>query len=254
MARPATRDELAEYCLRALGAPVIEINIDEDQIEDRLDEAIQFYQEYHSDAVVRTFIKHQVTQETLNTRIIELPDSVLSVTRIMGLSGAGGNRGEFNIGDLLIENSLTAITPGSSGIGGGIVDYEMTKQYIGLMDTILNGHGQQVSYSRHKNTIKVHDDINNNTEVGNYIIIECYQTVNPNSYPEVYNDMALKELLTLLLKKQWGANLIKFEGMQLPGGVTINGRPIYDDAVTDLKELKEKWQLQYETPVDFYCG
>jgi hypothetical protein len=250
MARPETRDELAEYCLRALGAPVLEINIDEDQIDDRIDEAIQFYQEYHSDAVVRTFVKHEITQDNIDNRVIDLPDSILSVTRIRGIdtSGVGGM---FNVKYQMHLNDVA----GLSGINkGGLVNYEMTKQHLSLIDDIINGHSQQVSYSRHKNTIKIHSDLTGFTEVGNFIIIECYQTVDPNTYPEVYNDMALKELLTLLIKKQWGTNLIKFEGMQLPGGVTISGRAIYDDAVNDLKELKERWQLQYENPVDFYCG
>jgi hypothetical protein len=249
MARPATRDELAEYCLRALGAPVIEINLDEDQIDDRIDEAIQFYQEYHADAVVRTFVKHEITQDTLDTRTIELPDSILSVTRIMGLNG-GGTAGMFNTKYQMHLNDVSGLRGG----GGTLVDYEMTKQYLSLLDDIINGHGHQVSYSRHKNTIQVHSDLNQTADIGSFIIIECYQTVDPNTYPEVYNDMALKELLTLLLKKQWGTNLIKFEGMQLPGGVTINGRPIYDDAVTDLKELKERFDLMYANPCDFYVG
>lgn len=250
MARPETRDELAEYCLRALGAPVIEINLDEEQIDDRIDEAIQFYQEYHSDAVVRTFVKHEITQDTIDNREIELPDSVLSVTRIRGLNSSSLG-GMFSVKYQMHLNDVAGLN-GSNG--GGLVNYEMTKQNLSLIDDIINGHSQQVSYSRHKNTIKIHSDIESYAGVGNFILIECYQTVDPNSYPEVYNDMALKELLTLLLKKQWGTNLIKFEGMQLPGGVTINGRPIYDDAVTDLKELKERWQLQYEAPVDFYCA
>ena len=249
MAKPTTREELAEYCLRALGAPVIEINIDEDQIDDRIDEAIQFYQEYHADAVVRTFIKHEVTQDTIDTRTIDLPDSVLSVTRVIGL-GDAGTGSMFNVKYQMHLNDVADLRK----LGGGLVNYEMTKQYLSLIDDIINGHGQQVSYSRHKNTIKIHSEVESLSEIGQFIIIECYQTIDPNTYPEVYNDMALKELLTLLLKKQWGSNLIKFEGMQLPGGVTINGRPIYDDAVTDLKELKETWDLKYSNPVDFYVG
>jgi hypothetical protein len=249
MARPNSRQTLAEYCLRALGAPVIEINVDEDQIEDRLDEAIQFYQEYHSDAVVRTFIKHQITEESITNGVITLPDEVLSVTRVLNLSGGGDAADMFSVKYQMFLNDLYGLRNPSA-----LVNYEITKQYLGLIEMTLTGASQQVTYARHKNQLTIQDDWAKYMQVGGWIIIECYTAVDPQTYTEVYNDMALKRYTTALIKKQWGANLIKFEGMQLPGGVTLNGRQLYDDAVNDIEKMEESWDSKFGMPVDFFVG
>ena len=125
---------------------------------------------------------------------------------------------------------------------------------MSLVEDILNGHGQQISFNRHKNTIKFHANISDHVTEGEFIIFETYQTVDPSAYTDVFDDMGLKELLTLLIKKQWGQNLSKFEGMQLPGGVTISGATIYEQATADIQALKETWQLKYEEPADIFIG
>jgi hypothetical protein len=249
MAKPNSRQTLAEYCLRALGAPVIEINIDEDQIEDRIDEAIQFYQEYHADAVVRTFIKHQITAENITNAVLTLPDAVLSVTRVLNLTGGGDSADMFSVKYQMFLNDLYGLRNPSA-----LVNYEITKQYLGLIEMTLTGASQQVTYARHKNELTIQDDWQKYMQPGGWIIIECYTAVDPGAYPEVYNDMALKRYTTALLKKQWGSNLIKFEGMQLPGGVTINGRQIYEDALADIQKMEEEWDSKYSLPVDFCVG
>ena len=248
MAKPTTRSELADYCLRALGAPVVEINIDDDQIEDRIDEAIQFWQEYHSDASVKTLIKHEVTAAELESNEIEVPDAVLSVVRVLGFQDLT-SASLFNAKYQMHLNDFFGMRT-----SGGLLNYELTSQYMSLVEDILNGHGQSLSFNRHKNTVKFHAAISDHLIEGEFIVFEAYQTINPSSYIDVFDDMGLKELLTLLIKKQWGQNLSKFEGMQLPGGVTINGAAIYDQASADLKELKETWQLKYEEPVDLFIG
>jgi hypothetical protein len=248
MAKPTTRSELADYCLRALGAPVVEINIDEDQIEDRIDEALQFWQEYHSDATVKTLIKHQVTAAELESNEITVPDAVLSVVRVLGFEDFS-SASLFNAKYQMYLNDFFGMRN-----PGGLLSYELTSQYMSLVEDILNGHGQPLSFNRHKNTVKFHASISDHLVEGEYIIFETYQTIDPSTYTDVFDDMGLKELLTLLIKKQWGQNLSKFEGMQLPGGVTMNGTKIYEDAVADIKELKETWQLKYEEPVDFSIG
>lgn len=249
MARPASRTELAEYCLRNLGAPVIEINVDDDQIEDRIDEAIQFYQEYHSDAVVRTLIKHQITAENLQNKVISLPDSVLSVTKVFNINDTS-THSMFNVKYQMYLNDIYGLRKG----GANVVGYNMTKQYMSLIEQTITGNSQQVTYARHKNELEILADWDDMLSPGEYIIIECYQTVNPNDYPEVYNDMALKRYMTALIKRQWGTNLIKFEGMQLPGGVQINGRPIYEDAVNEINKIEEEFQNKYEAPLGFFVG
>jgi hypothetical protein len=248
MAKPTTRSELADYCLRALGAPVVEINIDDDQIEDRIDEAIQFWQEYHSDAAVRTLIKHEVTAGELASNEIEVPDAVLSIVRVLEFQDFS-SASLFNAKYQMYLNDFFGMRN-----PGGLLNYELTSQYMSLVEDILNGHGQAMSFNRHKNTVKFHADIADHVAEGDFIIFETFQTVNPSSYPDVFDDMGLKELLTLLIKKQWGQNLSKFEGMQLPGGVTINGSAIYEQATADIKELKETWQLKYEEPLDIFIG
>jgi len=248
MAKPTTRTELADYCLRALGAPVVEINIDDDQIEDRIDEAIQFWQEYHSDATVKTLIKHQVTAAELTSNEIEVPDAVIAVVRVLGFEDFT-SASLFNAKYQMYLNDFFGMRN-----PGGLLNYELTSQYMSLVEDILNGHGTQMAFNRHKNTVKFYADIKDHVAEGEFIIFETYQTVDPASYTDVFDDMGLKELLTLLIKKQWGQNLSKFEGMQLPGGVTISGATIYEQATADIQALKETWQLKYEEPVDFFIG
>ena len=248
MAKPTSRQELADYCLRALGAPVLEINVDEDQIEDRIDEAIQFYQEYHSDAVVRTFLKHQVTQDDIDNGYFTLPDQLISVLRVLNLS-SGDAADMFNVKYQMFLNDLYGLRRPES-----LVNYEMTKQYMSAIELILTGSTQQIIFTRHMNRLSIQDDWKNYISLGQYIIIEGYQTIDPNQYTDVYNDMLLKKYLTALLKKQWGTNLLKFEGMTLPGGVTMNGRAIYDDALADIEKIKTDFDTKYQMPPDFFMG
>ena len=248
MAKPTTRQELADYCLRALGAPVLEINIDEDQIEDRIDEAIQFYQEYHSDAVVRTFLKHQVTQDDINRGYFTLPDELISVLRVLNLS-SGDAADMFNVKYQMFLNDLYGLRRPES-----LVNYEMTKQYMSAIELILTGSTQQITFTRHMNRLSIQDDWKNYISLGQYIIVEGYQTIDPDQYTDVYNDMLLKKYLTALLKKQWGTNLLKFEGMTLPGGITMNGRAIYEDALADIEKIETDFDTKYQMPPDFFMG
>jgi hypothetical protein len=248
MARPSTRSELAEYCLRALGHPVIEINIDDDQLEDRIDEAIQYWQDYNRDGVVRTFVKHAVTAEQLESGVIPIPDSVLTISQVLSFQDLS-SVGLFNAKYQMHLNDFFGLRN-----PGGLVNYEMTQQYMGLVEDVITGHGVQMSYSRVKGNVTFFQKLSESLSEGSFIIFDCYVLVNPSDYPKIYNDPSLKELCTLLIKKQWGINISKFEGMQLPGGVTINGRQIYEDAVNDIKEFKEGYQSKYENPVDFYIG
>ena len=136
----------------------------------------------------------------------------------------------------------------------GLVHYEMTKQYLSLIDRQVNGMQQLSTFSRHQNRLYIEADWSSKIGEGEYIIVEGYETLDPDTYTDIYNDMLLKKYLTALIKRQWGLNLIKFEGMQLPGGVTLNGRQIYDDAVQDIEKIEEDMQLTYEMPPDFFVG
>jgi hypothetical protein len=248
MARPTTRQGLVDYCLRALGAPVLEINIDDDQVEDRIDEAIQFYQEYHNDGVTRVFYKHVITQTDFNNNYFTLPDSLICVLRVMNI-----NRGDaadmFSVKYQMYLNDLYGLRRPES-----IISYYMTKEYMGLLELILTGASQQITFARHMNKLTIDDDWKQTLKIGQYIVVEAYQTIDPDAYGDVYNDMVLKRYATALIKRQWGMNLLKFEGMQLPGGVTFNGRALFDDATAEIQKIEEDFESRYQFPPDFYCG
>lgn len=249
MANPQTRQQLAEYCLRQLGAPVLEVNIDDDQVEDRIDEAIQYYQTYHSDATVRTFYKYQITQEDYDNQYITLPESLIYVYSIFNVKYANSTQGIFSVDYQLHLNDLYDLRR-----PGNLINYEMTRQYLDTLDIVLNGMDQGIIFSRHMNRLRINTDWSQRLMPTTWIVVEGQQTVDPTEYASVYNDRTLKKYLTALLKKQWGQNLIKFEGVQLPGGVTLNGRQIYDDAKEEIEKIEEETRSAFEMPVDFYTG
>ena len=249
MANPASRQALIDYCLRSLGAPVIEINVDDDQVEDRIDESIQFYQAFHSDAIVRNFYKHQITQEEFDAKKIDLPDELLYVLRVLPIGAANATQGIFSVDYQLHLNDLYDLRR-----PGNLINYEMTRQYLSLIDMTLNGMDQGIIFSRHRNTLEIETDWNRRIPVGQWVIIECYQTLNPEDCTDVYNDMFLKRYATALIKRQWGVNLSKFGGMQLPGGVTIEAGKILDEAKAEITELETQARIVWEMPVDFYVG
>jgi hypothetical protein len=246
MAKPNSRQTLIDYALRAIGAPVIEINVDEDQVEDRVDEAMQFYQEYHSDSIVRNYRKHLVTAEDVTNGYVTVPDSMIFVNNIFPIGASTSQSGMFSVDYQMHFNDMYNLRN-----PGGLIDYEMTKQYMAMIDLKVNGMSQRSSFSRHQNRLYVEGD---DLEEGIYIIVEGHEVLDPETYTDIYNDMLLKKYLVALIKRQWGANLIKFEGMQMPGGVTLNGRQIYDDAISDIEKIEETMQLTYEAPTDFFVG
>jgi hypothetical protein len=249
MANPTTRQELIDYALRRLGAPVIEINIDEDQLEDRIDDALQFYQEYHSDATMRVYLKHQITADDITNKYISINDNILNVKRVFPIGNSQSSINMFSVKYQLHLNDIYDLS-----YIGDLMYYEMVQQYVSLLDMKLNGSGEHVRWNRHMN--QLHLDVNWESDIkeDDYIIVEAMRIVDPSTYSDVYNDMFLKQYVTALIKQQWGANLIKFEGMQLPGGVTLNGRQIFDDATEEISQIREQMQSNYEMPVDFYVG
>ena len=247
MSTPTTRQELIDHCLRTLGDPVIEINVDEDQLEDRVDEAIQFWQTYHSDAIYREYLKHQITATDRTNEYITLTDDITSVSRIFPLDDTTSNN-MFSAKYQLRLNDIYDL-----GFVGSLAHYEQTMQYLALLDMKLNG-AEQVRYVRHQDRLYLDGDWDSDFQLNSFVIVDCYRIVDPTAHSQVFNDMFLKRYNTALMKKQWGQNLIKFEGMQLPGGVTMNGRQMYDDAQTELTEISEQMSLRYELPVDHLIG
>tara|TARA_R110000796_G_C14542492_1_gene433049 strand:+ start:27 stop:779 length:753 start_codon:yes stop_codon:yes gene_type:complete len=250
MATPSTRQGLIDYCLRRLGEPVIEINIDLDQLEDRVDEALQYYREYHSEATYRGYLQHLVTDDDVTNKYIPLSTSVQHVTKLFKVSSSLFTRNMFSV---KYQMHLNDVANMHSYIGD-LAYYEQVQQYMSLLDMKLNG-SPQVDYVRKQNRLYIHGEFEEEAiQAGQYIVAEVYSIIDANDHTSVWNDMWLKEYTTALIKYQWGTNLIKFEGMQLPGGVTLNGRQLYDDANQELERLREKLRSDHELPVDFFVG
>lgn len=368
MAKPNSRASLITYCKRALGHPVIEINVDDDQVDDRIDEALQFYQEYHADAIEKVYLKHLVTKTDQTNGYITIPNLVTNVVRLMPLTDSNLTNNMFDVKYQVMLNDMHSL-----GFMGQLHDFTMKMQHLAMLDMVLDSDEKHVDFNRHKNQLRINMDWSNDTETpddktvavtvvssggnkfaldgtttGNltlsigstvtfdqsdasnsghpfrlsetangthasgsdystnvttfgtpgqagaytkivitdttptslyyycqvhsgmggsglltseltpgkftYLVVECYRIVDPDTYTEVYNDYYLKKYATALIKQQWGLNLLKFEGMQMPGGVTFNGRQIFDDAREEIEKLTEEARLNWEEPVDFYTG
>ena len=247
MAKPNSRSTLQDYCLRNLGAPVIEINVDEDQLEYRTDDAIQFYQEYHSDAVIREYIKHQLTATDITNSYITVADSVTSVVRMLKITGTTGSA-LFDMGYHMRLNDIFML----QGLGTQMQEYVQAQQKLSLVDHRLQSE-EHIRFSRHMN--RLHSDEGfGNLNAGDYIVLEVYNIIAPDTYVDVYNDHYLKKYLTALIKRQWGANLMKFQDFTLPGGITLNGRQIYEDAIEEIQGLEEEARLIWAMPDNFLMG
>jgi len=245
---PNSRKSLINYCLRNLGAPVLEVNLDEDQIEDRVDEALQFYREYHSDAIYHDFFKHEITQDDRDNEWIPIPDAVINIVKILPLSYDNSSVSMFDARYQMALNDMYNL-----GFAGSLSNYVHVQNYISTIDMMINGT-PQVEFNRHMNRLYLNIDWEYQLQLGEYVVIEGYRILDPDTHTDVYNDMFLKRYLTALLKRQWGVNLKKFEGMELPGGVTFNGQQMFDEATEEIRQIEEEMQLKYEYPIDFHVG
>lgn len=253
MARIHSREELKQYALRANGAPVLLINVDDQQLEDRIDDALDLFWEYHADGSELIFLNHQVTQAEIDAKEIVLPDGILSILSVLSpFSGAGGGTGIASI-NLQYNMFITDIMNYRRIMSGcGLSSYYITSQYLaGIADTfsyqrrlVFNKHNDRISFLTDWSTLKA----------GDWISIECYRVINPEKVGEVYNNSWLKRYTTALFKFQWGTNLIKFSGAQLPGGVTVNATEIFSEGKEEVAALKEELRNNYELPVDFFIG
>lgn len=251
MATPNSKTTLIDYCKRRLGEPVIEVNIDEEQAEDRVDEALEYYQEFHSDATVKGYMKHQITSTDVSNEYIPISSDIIQISKMFPLTSSfNTSRNFFDIKYQMMLNDLADFATFS----GDLAYYEQIQQYLSLLDMRLNGH-PQVTFARRQNRLYIHGDFKDgDIKAGDFIVAEVYTIIDPTTHTSVFNDIWLKEYTTALIKQQWGSNLIKFEGMQLPGGVSLNGRQIYDDATNEIVSLREKIRIEHELPPDFFVG
>jgi hypothetical protein len=268
MATPSTREGLKQYALRALGKPVIEINVDDDQLEDRIDEALQYYAQYHYDAIRRTYLKYQYTQEDKDRIIsnstesvtknsvttswkegngfIVVPESVFSVINIFPFS----DKGNLNLFDVRYQLRLNDLYDFSST---SVINYDIVLRHLDFLDHILVGE-KPLRFNQNDNRLYIDMDWENDLQVGEYLVIECYRKLDPDVYTDVYNDMILKRYVTALFKKQWGSNLSKFNGVTMLGGVTLNGQQIFSEALADVQKLEDEIRKSFEMSQPLMIG
>jgi len=272
MAQPSTRQELIDYCKRKLGAPVLEINVADEQIEDLVDDAVQFFQERHFDGVSQTLLKYKITQddidrgkarpttgvgittETVNSTVglttqfnfyensnyIPVPPSVIGIQKVFQFDNVNMTNNMFSVKYQMFLNDIYYW--GSTEM----LTYAMTRTYLEDMNFLLNTQ-KQIRFNQRQDRLYLDVDWGE-LSVGQYIIIDCFRAMDPNDYSRVWNDSFIKPYLTSLIKRQWGQNLIKFQGVKLPGGIELNGRQIYDDAQKELDMIMEKMSNTYELP------
>jgi hypothetical protein len=245
--KPANREEFKEYCLRHLGAPLLEINVADEQVEDAIDEALAYYQDYHFDGTQKVFLAHQVTQTDVDNRYLSIPEDIIGVINIFDIGNSYSTNNLFNLRYQIALNDLFAFNYGP------FAPYYMALQNVALAEEMFVGK-QPLRFNRHTDKLYIDMSWGEKIVVGEYIIVEAYQIVDPDTYSDVWNDRWLKRYCTALIKKQWGTNLKKFEGIAMPGGVTFNGQKIYDEADEELTKLEEEMISSYSLPVSDMVG
>lgn len=247
MAVPTSRATFKEYCLRKLGKPVIEINVDDDQVEDRIDESLKYYYDYHFDGSEKIYYKHQVTDTDKANKYITLPENIIGAVRIFPIADPTvGSQDLFNIRYQIALNDLYTLTSVS------MVPYYMVMQHLALIQEIIVGQ-QPIRYNRHTNKLYV-DMSWDKIDTGHFLLVEAYEVINPDTFTDAWGDRWLQEYCTQKIKYQWGTNLTKFTGLQLPGGVQFNGEKIMDDAQAAIEKLEDEMINSYSLPVQDMIG
>jgi len=268
MPRITSKDGIIDYALRRLGSPVIEINVDRKQCEERLDDALQFFEERHFDGIEKALFSYKITQDDIDNKYIDTetlgpvngPEGdgptgkdLLTVTRIFQF----GDFANINMFDVRYQMALVDYFGINRGLGAnmsmGLANYDSTKRHISLIEDLFQPE-KQLRFN--KVTNRLHLDMNWTIDlsVNEHIIIEGYVSLNPEIFGEIYNDRMLKEYYTALVKRQWGINMSKFDGVQLPGGVTLKGSQIFAEAVQEIRDIEARYMSDYELPVDFTVG
>jgi len=273
VAKPSTRQGLIDYCLRQLGAPVLEINVADEQIDDLVDDAIQYFNERHYDGVERMYLKYKVSQDDLDrgkaggtdgvgivtttgtsnisgtsttfnfyetSNYIQVPDSVIGIEKIFKFDTSSISGGMFSIKYQLFLNDLYYFNSVE------LLQYAMTKSYLEDIDFLLTTD-KQIRFNKRQNRLYLDIDWGAQSK-DTFFVIDCHRALDPEDFSKIYNDSFMKKYLTSLIKRQWGQNLIKFNGVKLPGGIELNGRQIYEDAQRELEDIKQRMSMEYELP------
>lgn len=245
--RPATREEFKQFCLRRLGAPLLEINVDDDQVEDCIEIAFQYYYDYHYDATEKVYLAHAVTQEDIDNKYLTIPDAVIGINNILNIGNSYSTNNLFNLRYQIALNDLFAFNYGP------FAPYYMAMQNVALAEELFVGR-QGLRFNRHINRLYIDMAWSEKVNIGEYIIIEGYKKIDPDTFTDVYNDRWLQRYCTAQIKKQWGENLKKFEGISMPGGVSFNGQKIWDEATDEITKLEDEVINTYSLPVSDMVG
>jgi len=280
MSKPSSRQELIDYCLRKLGAPVLEINLADEQIDDLVDDALQYFYERHFDGVERMYLKYKITQQDLDrakskytngvgivtttgtanisgigtttfnfyetSNFIQVPDSIIGIEKVFKFDTSSISAGMWSIKYQLFLNDLYYFNSVE------LLQYAMVKTYLEDIDFLLSTD-KQIRFNKRQNRLYLDIDWNAKSK-DTFIIIDCYRILDPNDFTKVYNDSFLKKYLTALMKRQWGQNLIKFRGVKLPGGIELNGRELYEDGEKEIEDIRQRMSMDYELPPYDFIG
>jgi hypothetical protein len=257
MATITTRANFKDYCLRRLGFPVIDINVDDDQVEDRIDDALQYWQDYHFDGLQKVYYIKKIQQTDIDNHYLNLADArdtsnnaleITGVTRIFPISDTQTSVNMFDLRYQLRLNELYDFTSAS------YINYTLTQQHLRTLELMFTGE-VPIRFQRHMQRLYIDWAWGQGeAPIGTTVIAECYAVINPDVYGRVWNDRWLKEYATALIKRSWGANMKKFGGLQLPGGVTLNGKDTFDEAIEEIKQLETDMEKNYGGMLEFYMN
>lgn len=245
--QPANKEELKDFCLRQLGAPVIQINVDDEQVNDAVELAFEYWNEFHFDGTERTYVKHQITSQDKTNGYIQLSDQIIGATRIFPIGGNNAAMGMFDLRYQLRLNDLWDLSSTS------YVNYSLTMQHLSTLDLIFTGQ-TPIRFNKVNNRLYIDHDWVNDVDVGEYVVVEGMIITNPTTFTAVWNNRMLKKLATAYVKKQWGQNMSKFDKMALPGGVTMRGADIYAEAMNEIAAAEQEIRNTYEAPPGFLVG
>ena len=268
MAAPNSLETLIDYAFRRLGAPVVDVNVDYQQAVDRVNDALDYFSERHFDGVEKHFYAHKITADDRTNGYIDTAgitagnaagytgapsgDSIVSVVRVLPFGGNVVNM--FDVRYQMALHDYFGVNRASHyGVSMGLAGYDSTKRFINMVEQMFDPE-KRIRFSKVSNRIYIEMDWSEDTEVGDYLLIEAYSKLNPDTFTEIYNDRYLKEYVTALIKRQWGQNLSKFEGIQMPGGVSLRGAEMFQEASEEIQRIEEKMLLEYELPIDFMVG
>lgn len=253
MGVPTTKDEFKEYCLRRLGKPVITINVEEEQLDDRISDALEYWNEYDYDGVEKIYRRHEITATDINNGYVTIPSNFIGVTRIFPLTGNKVTGNMFSAKYQFHLNQVPHLFAGATGTQP-MAKYASTRSYLSMVEFLLEGE-KSVRFVRHKGILRLDMDWSEMLEAGDWILIEAYRKLEGgDDSTSVWSDIFLQRYATALIKRQWGINLKKFEGVQLPGGTTFNGTQIYQEAMEEINKLEEEVHDRWSRPPDFFVG